>query len=316
MNESVLVTGGCGFIGTRVCLLLLENEYDVTVCDNFSTTGPEQLIQACEEEGFSPPDIREIDVRNYDKLSNQFNDVDFVVHLAAYTNVPRSTKKPTMDFETNTQGTFNVLRACKESTNIEKIVFASSNAAVGEVEGAVDESCVPEPIAPYGTSKLYGESLCSSFSRNYDFQAVALRFANAYGPYSSHKTSVIPKFIRRAKQEKPLEIYGDGEQTRDFIHSEDIARAIKEVMETNFESPYELFQVATGIETKIKDLAEMISNLASEKDLDVPVVHGDPRPGEIRFNYSSIDKLTKLTQWKPDNKLRKGVKRIFENSEP
>jgi UDP-glucose 4-epimerase len=222
---------------------------------------------------------------------------------------------PELDVETNALGEFHVLEAARKSETVNRLVFASSNAAVGEVEGAVDEERIPEPLAPYGASKLYGEALCSVYWHTYDIHTTSLRFANAYGPYSGHKTSVVPKFLRRAKQGKDLEIYGDGEQTRDFIHSEDIARVIGRALEGGHPGG-EVFQVATAQETRIKDLAEWIREIAGDHGQSIDVHHTDPRPGEIRYNYSSIEKVSEMLGWEPRREFRPSIESLWEAEGP
>jgi UDP-glucose 4-epimerase len=251
-------------------------------------------------------------MRESEGLEEAVKDVSAVVHLAAFTNVRYSTKHPEQDFRTNSEGTFNLLEAVRNSDEATRVVFASSNAAVGEVEGAVDETRVPEPLSPYGASKLHGEALCRVYQECYEINTTSLRFANAYGPYAGHKTSVIPKFIRRAKQGKTLEIYGDGKQTRDFIHASDIASAILAALE-NDSSAGEVYQVASGTETEINSLAEQIQELASEAGKSVEIVHTDPRRGEIKYNYSSIDKIQRDLGWEPRIDLEEGLGELFSS---
>jgi len=174
-------------------------------------------------------------------------------------------------------GTQNLLEACREY-EVEKFVLASSNAAVGDREPPMHEEMVPEPISPYGASKLAGEGLCKSYSAGFEIKANALRFANVYGPHSGHKTSVVMKFIRRAQNGKRLEIYGDGGQTRDFIHASDIARGIYLTLESDVSG--EVFQIGTKEETKILELARKIKELADSAGINTPdIVHDEPRSG-------------------------------------
>lgn len=310
-NPLVLITGGAGFIGTNLAVELLEEGYDLRIFDNFSQVSSAMVETATEEFSDGRVELIEGDVREPQAVKNSVSGVASVVHLAAFTNVPESVKNPDLDVETNSLGGYHVLEAARTTDSVENLVFASSNAAVGEVEGAVDESRVPEPLAPYGASKLYGEALCSVYWHSYDLHTTSLRFANAYGPYSGHKTSVVAKFLRRAKQGRDLEIYGDGEQTRDFIHSRDIARVIRLALRADH-SGGEVFQVATAEETRILDLARWIQGIAEDHGESIEVHHGDPRPGEIRFNYSDIDKVQEILGWSPTRELKPALESLWE----
>ncbi len=304
------MTGGCGFVGTNLVLRLREVGRTVRVLDNFSAVDPGPLEEACRARELDPPEVIEGDVREREAVARAMEGIGAVVHLAAFTNVRASSRDPERGFGPNVQGTFHVLEAARCSNSVRRVVFASSNAAVGEVEGAVDESVVPRPLSPYGASKLYGEALLSSFSEIGDLNTTALRFANAYGPFSHHKDSVVHKFIRRALREKPLEVYGDGRQTRDFIHVDDIASAVQSVL-AHDRPGADVYQVATGRETSVNELAGMIRQRAESAGLSVAVRHTDPRPGEIRKNYSSIERIRRDLGWTPGIELTDGVDRVW-----
>lgn len=310
MDEPILITGGCGFVGTNLTLHLLEADRTVRVADNFSTVDSDPLVEACQNRQLASPPIHQVDVRDQKTLREAMEGAGSVVHLAAFTNVRESTQHPERDLRTNVIGTFNVLECARQSPTVQLVVFASSNAAVGEVEGAVDESRVPRPLSPYGASKLYGEALGSAFFGSYGQSSVSLRFANAYGPHSTHKTSVVHKFVRRALTQQPLEIYGDGKQTRDFIHVRDVVTAIRAALENPPEGS-EIYQVATGRETSINTLADMIQSLAEKHNGPVEILHTDPRPGEVKHNYSSIEKIRTELGWEPEFSLPSGIQEVW-----
>jgi UDP-glucose 4-epimerase len=170
----------------------------------------------------------------------------------------------------------------------------------------INEEKIPAPLSPYGASKLVGEALCSAYYNSYGINTVSLRFSNAYGPYSSHKKSVVAKFVRRAKEGKPLIIYGDGNQTRDFIYVEDICEAM--YLSLNSDCSGEVFQVATGVETRINDLARMISDLAVSRGMRKPRIrHEAARRGEILKNYSDVRKIRRLLGFEPKIGLEEGL---------
>jgi len=165
------------------------------------------------------------DIRNPKDCLKATEHVSAVVHLAAQSGVPTSVEDPMLDCEINIMGTLNMLEACCKN-NVDKFVFASSGAPLGEVEPPIHEEKVPRPVSPYGASKLAGKAYCNAFYKTFGIKTVVLRFGNVYGPRSSHKSSVVAKFFKRALEGLPLEIYGDGKQTRDFIYTEDLCNAI------------------------------------------------------------------------------------------
>lgn len=331
-KNKVLITGGCGFVGSNLTKYLLKKSaYSVRVLDNLSSGKTEYLekiasefkdvqffdLKSGNDEGLKDKtggrsvELIEGDIRNETDVDKSVEGTIAVVHLAALTGVPVSLEKPRETFEVNVNGTQNLLEACR-SQGVNKFVMASSNAAVGEKEPPIHEEMVASPISPYGASKLSGESLVSSYANSFDLEANALRFANVYGPYSDHKMSVIPKFIRKAKSGKELEIYGDGDQTRDFIHAEDIAQAI--LLTLKSEQRGEVFQIGSGEGTTINELAQKIKKLAKNKgnsktDFD----HKAPRKGDIYRNYSDPSKAKEILNFELQYKLDEGLKRTWKS---
>ena len=296
--RSILVTGGCGFIGSNLVAKLLENDYQVKVLDNLSVG----------KMGNIPSNVYLVvgDIRNEKLVSETVAGMDAVVHLAAHTNVIESIEQPQLDFDINVRGTFNLLRQSVENS-VEKFIFASSNAAVGEQDPPIAETAVPAPLSPYGASKLSSEALCSAFSGSYGLQTISLRFANVYGPRSNHKESVVAKFFRKALRNEELTIYGDGNQTRDFIYTDDICHAI--LLAINDKSTTGVFQIGTGVEIKIINLAKQIKKIANS---DSGIVLAPPRKGEIIRNYSCIDKAKKILGFEPQVDLNTGLAKTYD----
>ena len=248
-----LITGGCGFIGTSLIKHLLANNLakKIRVLDNLSVGTRADLSTVCTftESPLSPqssalsPDSRSSalstnSVLSPDKVELVVGDIrdpalteaccqgiDVIVHLAANTGVPKSVENPRLDMECNVVGTFNMLEGAR-AQKVKRFVFASSGAPAGEVEPPIHEELPPHPVSPYGASKLAGEGYCSSYYRTFGIETVCLRFSNVYGPGSTHKSSVVAKFIKQALNGETLEIYGDGTQTRDFIYIDDLIDAI------------------------------------------------------------------------------------------
>lgn len=319
-DSIVLVTGGCGFIGSNLVEYFLgKGNRRIRILDNLSTGRKEYISNILNSSGLESPqnlvELIEGDVRNEEQVEEAMEGVSSVVHLAAHTSVVDSLHDPKQDFQVNAQGTLNLLEACR-SRGVGQFVYASSNAVVGEQEPPIDERKVPSPMSPYGSSKLAGEALCSAFYSSFGMEAVSLRFANVYGPHSDHKPSVVAEFIRQAKGGEPLIIYGDGNQTRDFIHAQDICRAIELALNCNVKNSRDsVFQIATGLETKIIDLAKMISDVAVKSGLTPPeIVFEEPRAGEIRRNYANIEKARNLLGFQPVVELREGLRWTWEGA--
>ena len=217
-----------------------------------------------------------------------------------------------------------MLEASRQN-KIQKFIFASSGAPLGEVNPPIHEEIAPKPVSPYGASKLAGEAYCSAYYRTFGLKTISLRFGNVYGPRSKHKSSVVAKFLKRALSGEPLEIYGDGNQTRDFIYIDDLIQAI--ILAVNPQSsasnthcsvlspsPWgEVFQIATYKETTVNEIAAKIKEIVeSFLDQSVKIVHTSPRIGDVRRNYSDISKAKKILGYKPKYDLDKGLRATFE----
>lgn len=333
-NKGWLITGGCGFIGINLIEHLLKNEpsIKIRVLDNLSVGTRDDLAEVCDfvevkRPGDSPVELFVGDIKNYDLCEKCCEGIDAVVHLAANTGVVPSVENPRDDMEANVIGTFNMLEASRQK-GVEKFVFASSGAPIGEVEPPIHEEIAPRPVSPYGSSKLAGEGYCSAYYRTFGLKAVSLRFGNVYGPRSKHKSSVVAKFFKQALAGETLEIYGDGAQTRDFIYIDDLISAICLAVDpkplvpdhssnvshlTSHVLPWgEVFQIATYKETTINEIGERIKEIV-EKETGKPVniIHGDSRLGDVKRNFSDITKAKYMLGWEPQFELDSGLQRTF-----
>ncbi len=305
--ERFLVTGGCGFIGTNLVEYLLENtKGKITVLDDLSQ-GKLEYLEAIDNYSEQRVDFIEGDIRDEDAVDDAVDDHTHIIHLAAQTDVIYSTKNPKEDADINIFGTINLLDKAVER-NVERFVFASSVAPLGDQEMPIDEEKVPGPLSPYGASKLACEGYCSSYSANHDLQTVALRFSNVYGPKSWHKGAVISRFIKQILDGKTPTIFGDGGQTRDFIHTRDISQALHLSCTEGFEKDFELFQIGTGKETSINELYSKLKTKLQSKGIDVPEAdHGERRDGEIYRNYTDITKAKEKLGYEPQVTLDQGL---------
>jgi UDP-glucose 4-epimerase len=230
--------------------------------------------------------------------------VDAVVHLAARAGIPDSVTDPLGTFDVNVAQTLGVLDAARLA-GVRRFVFASSNAAAGDHEPPADETDLPHPRSPYGASKLAGEAYCQAYAATYGIAACALRFSNAYGPYSLHKKSVVAAWLRAALAGEPVTIHGDGEQTRDFVYSGDLGRAVIAALDAPEEVVAgELFQVGTGRETTINELAAAIGTAVGRP---LEIVHEAARAGDVRRNVSRVDKAAERLVYRANVSLDEGL---------
>ncbi|MFP4609280.1 MAG: GDP-mannose 4,6-dehydratase, partial [Candidatus Aenigmatarchaeota archaeon] len=279
--------------------------------DNLSQ-GKQEYLEGIDNYSEEQITLIEGDVRDEDDVERAVEGCDYVIHLAAQTDVIYSTEEPKEDAEINVLGTINMLDGCVNN-DVERFVLASSAAPLGEQEMPIHEEKVPEPLAPYGASKLAGEGYCSAFAGSYGLKSVALRFSNVYGPKSWHKGSVVAKFIKQIIQGETPIIFGDGGQTRDFIHTEDISQALYLACTEELEEDFELFQIATGEETSVNELYSRLKTKLEEKGVDVPEPrHGEKREGEIYRNYADISKAKNELNYQPDVDLDEGLDETIE----
>lgn len=317
-----LLTGGCGFIGANLVRRLLEAKkgFRLRVVDNLSVGTREALAAVGEFVEAGQRDLNEkpsnqlelviADIRDGELAKRACKGVDMIVHLAANTGVIPSIEDPRSDCLTNVIGTLNYLEAARLN-GVKRFVFASSGAPLGEQLPPIHEEMVPRPISPYGASKLCGEAYCSAFCGSYGLETVALRFGNVYGPYSSHKGSVVAKFIKHILASEPLPIYGDGNQTRDFVYAEDLLDAIVLAIEKPGVGGH-VFQIATHREHTVGEVAEELNCLAKKYlGRTSPMIYEKERKGEVRRNFSDITKARKMLGFEPKYDLKQGLEKTF-----
>ena len=322
--KSWLITGGCGFIGRNlIANLVSEGGHFIRVIDNLKVGTREDLSQVCNFIEVTPSELTSNlsssasegaelvvgDILDTDLALKVCQDFDVIVHFAANTGVSLSVDNPRIDCEINVIGTLNYLEAARHC-NIKRFIFASSGAPAGEVAPPIHEEISPHPVSPYGASKLAGEGYCSSYYRTFGVETTCLRFGNVYGPLSGKKDSVIAKFIKQALAGEPVEIYGDGTQTRDFIYVEDLIKAIRLVATTR-NIGGETFQIATSREHTVNEVAELINfELEKQNQISMNIVYSQPRKGDVSRNYSDTSKAKRILGWKSDMRLQKGIELI------
>jgi nucleoside-diphosphate-sugar epimerase len=305
--RNVLVTGGAGFIGSHLVPRLLEKGYSVTVLDNLSTGKLENLNGVLDHPKFM---FQRGDIIDKTIPKEAFDGIDSIIHLAALTDISASVADSRQNHEVNVDGTFNMLHAAFKH-NVTKFVFASSTAVYGDVKTLpVQENSVLHPISPYAASKVAGEAYCSAFASCFGLETIVLRFFNIYGLRSENSpySGVITKFLRKILNGEVLTIDGDGEQTRDFIHVNDIVKAVILALEQEGLKG-EVFNVCTGMPTSINQLAATLKKVTG-KNLNVK--HGPARLGDIRSNYGDPAKAAENLGFKAIVDLTNGLQMLFE----
>lgn len=318
-----LITGGCGFIGVNlVHNLVSEGNHFIRIVDNLSVGTRQDLAQVCEFIETDPTAVRlrrsslkaQLIIGDIldDTLSAKVTKgMDIIVHLAANTDVGASIEDPRSDCSANIIGTLNYLEAARKNL-VKRFIFASSSATTGECEPPIHENLAPHPISPYGASKLAGEGYCCAYYRAFGLQTVALRFGNVYGLHSKHKNSVVAKFVKQAMEGKALEIYGDGNQTRDFIYIDDLIRAIRLAASVSGVGG-EIFQIATNTETTVAEMADQLLTILANRGIkNIKIKYSAPRKGDIHRNYSDTSKAKRLLGWCPQIHLSDGLQRVVE----
>ena len=301
-NKKVLVTGGAGFIGSNLVKYLVANGNSVTVLDNFSSGYQNNLSP------FPTVRIIEGDVRDKNAVEKAIAGAEVVFHLAASVGNKRSIDQPILDAEINVLGTLQVLEAAR-TEGVRKIVASSSAGIFGELKTMpIKEDHPIEPDTPYGCTKLCEEKLCLSYAKLYDIEAVCLRYFNVYGPNQHFDAygNVIPIFVFRMLRNEPLLIFGDGEQTRDFVHVEDVVQAnIKAADSIGFSGA---INIASGTHVTINRLVEMII----EQNKLTKIEHLPQRPGDVLHSLADISLAHQKINYTPTVDLETGVKEYVQ----
>ncbi len=279
----IVITGGAGFIGSALVKRLIEKGRSIKVID---INAPKIDVE-----------FSKIDLIDYNSLKNEINCGDTVVHLAALTNAHESDNEMEKYFRTNVEGTFNVVRVCKES-KAKKIVFASSIAVFDpKLEGVIDEESEKRPQNFYGVTKVIGEELV----RNSGIKHAILRFTNVYGPGGR---GVINIFVKRAMSGEPVEIWGDGSQERDFLHVGDVVGAIMQALDKGNGS----YNIAYGKNFCIKEVANRIIELTRSKSR---VVYRETNEIPVKYLVSNA-KAKKELEWNPKISLEEGIRGLIQ----
>ncbi|MBI5297305.1 MAG: SDR family NAD(P)-dependent oxidoreductase [Chloroflexi bacterium] len=301
-----LVTGGAGFIGSHIVRTLLDQGNEVKILDNFST-GKRENIADFEKK----IELIEGDLRDASKVTEAVRDVDVIFHEAAFVSVPQSMDEPQNCFDINVSGTSQLFDAARRA-GVKRAVFATSAAVYGDsTEMPLTEETPPRPLSPYAASKRVDEIYGQLYTTSFGLDVVALRYFNVYGPRQrpdSMYAAAVPIFIRRLLDGKGVTIYGDGGQTRDLINVRDVVRA-NLVAAEHPSAPGQIFNICTGIETRIIDLIEVLQDLfpSAPAPAFAPV-----RAGDIYRSIGSPQKAADLIGFRAQVTLDQGLKEAVE----
>jgi len=301
-RKKALVTGGAGFIGSNIVKALLEKNYKVVVYDDLSTGYKENLLS------FSKVKLIKGDIRDEACLTRAGKNCNTIFHLAASVGNIKSLENPKEDSEVNVIGTLNVLK-CAQKNNIKKIVYSSSAALFGEPKRLpIDEKSPLEPDSPYGVSKMAGEKHILCFGKLYGIDVVALRYFNVYGINQRYDAygNVVPIFATFLLKSKPITIYGDGEQTRDFVNVNDIARA--NLLAAEKKGLSGTFNIGTGKSITVNYLVKLFRYFFPS----LKVHYAPSRKGEVKHSRADITLARKKLGYKPSLINKKKIKEYID----
>ena len=305
-GKKILVTGGAGFIGSNL-VDKLSPENKVIVLDNLFSGLLSNLEKSKDRITFVKGDVLDKAL-----LKDIVAEVEFVFHLAAHVGNIRSIKDPYFDMDVNIGGTINLLEACRNS-NVKRLVYSSSGAIFGEAKYLpIDEDHPLNPESPYAVSKLAAEKYCFAFHKVYGVPTTSLRYFNVYGPRqdTSEYANAISIFLSKTKEGKPLTMFGDGKQTRDFIFIEDVVKA-NILVATHPSAVGEIFNIATGRENSIEQLVNFIKQVSAKES---QVIYAAPRAGEVKYSRANIEKAQRLLGYNPETNLKEGLLLTWEGT--
>jgi UDP-glucose 4-epimerase len=302
-----LITGGAGFIGSNLARALVRDGERVRIFDDFSSGTRENLASIGDH-----LEIVEGDLRDAAAVRAAMHGVTYVAHQGALRSVERSVDDPLSSDAVNVHGTLHVLMAARDTPGVKRVVYASSSSVYGDNPALPKvEDQAPAPVSPYAVSKLAAELYCRVFSKLYGVETVSLRYFNVFGPYQSPESryaAVIPLFMRCAREGTPLEIHGDGEQSRDFTYIDNVVQANRLALTTPGIGG-EVFNVACNERHSLLDIVAGLERLVGHP---LPRNHVAPRRGDVRHTQASIERIGQKTAFRPTVGFDDGLRRTWE----
>ena len=313
---SILVTGGAGFIGSNLCEYFLNKNYKVVCLDNFSTGHHHNILEFLENENFK---LNQGDIRDFETCQNAVQNVQFVLHQAALGSVPRSIANPILTNEVNVSGFLNMITASRDA-NVKRFIYAASSSTYGDSESLPKvESIIGKPLSPYAITKYINELYADIFSKTYGLETIGLRYFNVFGRKQDTNgayAAVIPKFVQQLMNHQNLVINGDGNFSRDFTYIDNILQINELAMLTNDPNAINtIYNAAFGDRNTLNDLVKYLKQYLSEFDkeiLNVSIIYGENRIGDIPHSLASIDKAKDLLNYNPKFSLQSGLKEAID----
>lgn len=311
-NQTILVTGGAGFIGSNLCESFLASGNKVICLDNFSTGKKENIEPFMENENFQ---FVEGDIRDFETCRRAMEGVDVITHQAALGSVPRSIENPIRTNAVNIDGFLNMLTAAKEA-GVKRFVYAASSSTYGDSKELpkVEEN-IGNPLSPYAVTKLVNELYAKVFSDLYGIETIGLRYFNVFGrrqdPLGAY-AAAIPRFVKALIDKKSPIIHGDGLQSRDFTYIENVIQANHLALDVeNTNAANKVYNVACGERIILKELVDILKEELANLDRSiesVTIVHGEERKGDVKHSLASIEKAKKYLNYNPTHFYMDGVK--------
>lgn len=303
VNSKVVITGGAGFIGSHIVEHWTSKGADVHVIDNFRSGYKKNIEQ------FNVT-LHQVSITDKEQMFKVMEGADYVHHLAAMISVPESVENPYECVEINVNGLLNVLEAAKKH-GVKKVIHSSSAAVYGDNPASPKTTdMAPAPKSPYGITKLDGEYYLQSYYENFGLKTVSLRNFNVFGPRQDPKSqyaAAIPIFVAKALKNEPIIIYGDGEQTRDFVYVKDVVKA--NILAAINPDVTGVFNIACGSAVSINTLVRTVMELTNSTS---SIVYKPERPGDIKHSLASIENTKKILGFTPEYDLMDGLKTTIE----
>jgi UDP-glucose 4-epimerase len=298
--KKILVTGGCGFIGSHLCKKLIDLKYDVTILDNLSTGRLENIKDFKNKLKFY-----KVDIKNKKNIEKYFKNIDIVFHIAALADIVPSIQNPKDYYESNVTGTFNIVSLCVKF-KVKKIIYTASSSCYGISKTfPTDELEKLDPKYPYALTKFLGEQILMHWSKVYKISAISLRLFNVYGPKSRTSGTygaMFGTFLAQKISNKPFTVVGDGKQSRDFTYVSDIIDAL--IIASKSKIFNEIFNVGSGQTVSVNYIIKLLKG----NKVKIP-----KRPGEPDITFANIKKIKKALKWKPRIKIEIGVKKLLNH---
>ncbi|GGD09976.1 SDR family oxidoreductase [Hyunsoonleella pacifica] len=312
LNNTILVTGGAGFIGSNLCETLLANNIKTICLDNFSTGKRKNIEPFLKNKNFT---LIEGDIRNLKDCHVACENVDFVLHQAALGSVPRSINDPVTSNDVNISGFLNMLVASRDA-KVKRFVYAASSSTYGDHEALPKvEDVIGKPLSPYAITKYVNELYADIFKRSYDLDTIGLRYFNVFGkrqdPNGAY-AAVIPLFVKQLiNHESPI-INGDGSYSRDFTFIDNVIQMnILAITTENEKALNNVYNVAYGDRTTLLELTKLLKKHLSSFDdaiKDIEIKHRENRIGDIPHSLASVEKAKKLLNYNPKYNIDEGIK--------